>query len=300
MKILVPVDGSRYSDAALAFVASRTKLIGAKPAVELLNVQAPVPPRIERIASRATIRAYLAAEANRILEPAVAELLRAGLAVDSNFTVGVPGAEIARAAARSGADLIVMGSHGHSAVKGLLLGSVTQAVLASCTTPLLIVRDAAAPRRDALKVGIAVDGSQYGAAAVRYALEHRDLWGESPTLVLLHVVPDLAAFVIPGLGDAPLRLYKPEQVVAMQSRRFDEAVAPAREQFERAGVAADAVCLVGNDAGDEIAAYARQSGLDVLVLGSRGRGALKSAVLGSVATRVAAQCRTPLLLIREA
>ncbi len=300
MKILVPVDGSKHSDAALAFIASRTTLIGAKPEVELLNVQLPVPPRIERVATKATIRAYLAAEANRILEPAVARLLRAGLAVRSGFAVGVIGAEIARAAARSGADLIVMGSHGLSPVKGLLLGSVTQAVLASCTTPLLVVRDAAAPRRDSLAVGIAVDGSQYGAAAVRYALAHRDLWGASPKVALLHVVPDLAAMVIPGLGDAPLALYKAEQVVAMQTRQFEAAVAPAREQFERAGLAADAVCLVGNDPGSEIAAYAKANKLDVLVLGSHGRGALTSAVLGSVALRVAAQCRTPLLLIREA
>lgn len=299
MRILVPVDGSEYSDAALAFIASRTKLIGAKPEVELLNVQPPVPPRIERIASRATIRGYLAAEANQILEPAVAKLLRAGLAVRASFAVGVPGAEIARAAARSGADLILLGSHGRSAVRGLLLGSVTQAVLASCTTPLLIVRDAAAPRRDSLKVGIAVDGSEYGEASVRYMVEHRDLWGESPTLILLHVVPDLASFVIPGLGDAPLQLYKPEQVVAMQTARLDAAVAPARAQLERAGLKAAVVCLVGNDAGGELAAYAKQAALDVLVLGSRGRGALKSAVLGSVATRIAAQCRTPLLLIRE-
>ncbi len=300
MKILVPVDGSKYSEAALAFIASRTTLIGTKPEVELLNVQLPVPPRIERIASRATIRGYLAAEANRILEPAVARLLRAGLAVRSGFAVGAIGAQIARAAARSGADLIVMGSHGLSPVKGLLLGSVTQAVLASCTTPLLVVRDAAAPRRDSLAVGIAVDGSPYGAAAVRYALAHRDLWGASPTLVLLHVVPNLAAMVIPGLGDAPLALYKPEQVVTMQTRQFEAAVAPARERLERAGLAADTVCLVGNDPGSELAAYAKANKLDVLVLGSHGRGALKSAVLGSVALRVAAQCRTPLLLIREA
>ncbi|MFN3565944.1 MAG: universal stress protein [Burkholderiaceae bacterium] len=299
MKILVPVDGSKYSDAALAFIASRTRLIGTKPEVELLNVQLPVPPRIERVATRATIRSYLAAEANRVLEPAVARLLRAGLAVRSSFAVGAPGAEIARAAARSGADLIVMGSHGHSAVKGLLLGSVTHAVLASCTTPLLVVRDAAAPSRESLKVGIAVDGSRYSEAAVRYAIAHRDLFGESPELMLLHVVPDLAAFVIPGLADAPLQLYKPEQIVAMQTRRLERAVAPARKQLERAGLKAETVCLVGNDAGDEIAAYAKQNKLDVLVLGSHGRGALKSAVLGSVATRVAAQCRTPLLLIRE-
>jgi len=40
--------------------------------------------------------------------------------------------------------------------------------------------------------------------------------------------------------------------------------------------------------------------LDVLVLGSHGRGQFKAAVLGSVATRVAARCTTPLVLIRAA
>ena len=59
------------------------------------------------------------------------------------------------------------------------------------------------------------------------------------------------------------------------------------------------VCLVGNNHGDEIAAYARNERLDLLVMGSHGYGALKSAVLGSIATRVAARCTTPLLLIRE-
>ncbi|MGB4360765.1 MAG: universal stress protein [Rhodoferax sp.] len=39
--------------------------------------------------------------------------------------------------------------------------------------------------------------------------------------------------------------------------------------------------------------------LDLLALGSHGYGALESSVLGSVATRVAAQCQVALLLIRE-
>jgi len=38
--------------------------------------------------------------------------------------------------------------------------------------------------------------------------------------------------------------------------------------------------------------------LDLLVMGAHGRGALKSALLGSVTLRVAARCATPLLLVR--
>ena len=49
--------------------------------------------------------------------------------------------------------------------------------------------------------------------------------------------------------------------------------------------------------GDEIAAYAKKN-LDVLLVGSHGYGGFKSAVLGSVATRIAARCETPLLIVR--
>jgi nucleotide-binding universal stress UspA family protein len=53
------------------------------------------------------------------------------------------------------------------------------------------------------------------------------------------------------------------------------------------------------EAGEQLAAYAHRS-LDVLVMGSHGQGMFRAAVLGSVATRVAARCATPLVLIRQA
>jgi len=85
----------------------------------------------------------------------------------------------------------------------------------------------------------------------------------------------------------------------MQQQAFGKAVDPARALFDAAGVSIDTACLIGL-AGDEIAAFARKKKLDVLVMGSHGYGAVKAAVLGSVAQRVAAHCATPLLLVREA
>jgi nucleotide-binding universal stress UspA family protein len=58
------------------------------------------------------------------------------------------------------------------------------------------------------------------------------------------------------------------------------------------------VHLRGRSVGAAIAAYARRRRLDVLVMGSHGRGAFKSLVLGSVAMRVAARCELPLLIVR--
>lgn len=299
MKILMPVDGSDCSNAAVAFVASRGTLAAAISEVELFNVQLPIPPRAARIAGREMVRSFHESEAGSVLRSALTRLRKAGVAASSRFAVGSPGAAVAAAAAASDADLVVMGSHGHTALKGLLFGSVTNAVLAGSSKPLLVVRGTAAPKRASLAVGIALDGSRCSMAAARYALKHRQLFGTAPRFVLIHVVPDLAAIVIPGFGDAPAPLYSAEKILAAQSAAFDRVVAPVRRLFERNGLDVEAVCRSANAPGDEIAAFAKRHKLDMLVMGSRGLGAVQSVVLGSVAARVAARCATPLLLVRE-
>ncbi|MCU0952695.1 MAG: universal stress protein [Burkholderiaceae bacterium] len=297
MKILIPVDGSACSDDAVAFVASRSTLIGTQPDVELLNVQLPVPPRAARAVGAEIVREYHAKDAKAVLKPSLAKLAKRGLTAHSRHVVGNPGAAVADAAAA--VDLVVMGSHGHTALKGLLFGSVTNAVLSGCRTPLLVMRGARSPVRDSLKVGIALDGSAYGLAAVRYVVEHRDLFGALPAIELINVVPDLFSMVIPGFGDAPAPLYPAERVLAAQDVAFENVMAPARQLLEKAGLQASEVRLIGNSAGDEIAAHSTRRKLDLLVIGSHGHGLLKSAVMGSVATRVAARCSTPMLLIRR-
>jgi nucleotide-binding universal stress UspA family protein len=299
MKILVPVDGSDSSNAAIRFIVSRLTPVNPQLRVELLNVQPPIPRYPARLAGAARVRAHHAAEAGRILKPGVALLKKARVDVSSRYVVGSPAATIGKIAARD-ADLVVMGAHGHTAMAGLVLGSVTNAVLASCATPLLIVRGPVKPGRHALKVGIAVDGSKYGVAAVRYFLKHLDLFGSKPDVTLIHVVPDLLSIYLPGLAQMPTPAFSPEQAMSSQNEQFEAAVAPVRKLVKKAELAAAEVRLIGNGPGDNIADYAKEHKLDLLVMGSHGYGAFKSAVLGSVATRVAAKCRTPLLVIREA
>lgn len=300
MRILMPIDGSSFSKAAVAFVASRATLVKNRPDIELLNVQSPVPSRAARALGQEIVLSYYESEANKVLKPALATLKRADLKASTRCVVGTVGRELASIVAADAADLIVMGSHGHTGLKKLLFGSVASTVLASCATPLVVLRGKPARKKDSLNVGIALDGSKYGVAAVRFFVKNRDLFGAAPTVTLVHVVPDLLNLVIPGyFGRVPAPGPKPEQVEAMQGAAFENAMAPARKLLERAGIAATEVRLLGNNPGDQIAAYATKNKIDVIALGSHGQGALESAVLGSVATRVAAQCRTPLLFIRQ-
>ena len=144
MKILVPVDGSEYSRAAVEFVASRSTLIGTEPQVDVINVQFAVPARAARVVGKAALTEYYTDESDKALKPALRRLAKAGLTATAHYLVGHPGEEISAAAVRDKVDLIVMGSHGHSALRGLLFGSVTNNVLARTAC-----RCWSAPSRDA-------------------------------------------------------------------------------------------------------------------------------------------------------
>ena len=296
----MPIDGSTYSKAALAFIASRSTLIKSQPDVELLNVQYPIPSRAARYAGKELVLSYHESEAKTVIKPALAMLKRSGLLAHSKYVVGSPGSEVGRIAAEDAADLIVMGSHGHTGFKNLLFGSVTQAVLACCNTPLLVLRSDAVPKKDSLKLGVALDGSKYGIAAVRFIVKHLALFGAAPSVTLIHVVPDVLNLVVPGFfGNAPVPGFRLEQVQEMQRAAFERAMSPARKLLQGTVLQVTEAQILGNNPGDAIAAYATKNKLDILAIGSHGTGALGSMLIGSVATRVAARCRNALLFIQE-
>ena len=299
MNILLPVDGSKFSRAAVDFVASRTTLIGTDPKVQLLNVQHSIPSRAAHVVGKDLVSSYYAEEADKVLKPAVARLAKAGIEASTRVAVGQPSEEISAAAEKLKADLVVMGTHGQTSLKGLLLGSVTHGVMARCEVPLLIVRAKGSPSTDSLKVGIAVDGSKYGREAIKYVLRHGELFGANPALTLLHVVPDFTGTTMPDMAGLALPAFSEQEVAELQKEAFEGAVSGARKMLSKAMVKADEVRLTGNP-GDELAGYARKKKLDVLVMGSHGHGAFRAAVLGSVATRVTAHCEVPVLLIRKA
>ena len=300
MKILMPIDGSIFSKSALTFVASRTALIKLEPEIELLNVQYPVSLRVMRAAGSDLVRSHHESEANKVLKPALAALKRAGVKAKATAVVGSPGDEVSRLAVKGATDLIIMGSHGHTGLKNILFGSVTQTVLASCTTPLLVLRSDAVPKKDSLKVGIALDGSKYSLGVVRYIVKHHSLFGEKPAFTLIHVVPDLLKLVMPGFtGGEPVRGLDPDQVTEMRRAATERAISPARRMLAAAGFETLEAPLVDNNPGDAIAAFATKSKFDVIAMGSHGEGKFRSAMLGSVASRVAAKCHIALLFIRE-
>ena len=140
MKILLAVDGSAYTKKMLAYLTTHDEMFSPKSAYTLLSVQMPLPPRARAAVGKEVADGYYADEAQKVTAPVVKFLRRRGIEADVLHKVGPAGEMIAKAAEAGKFDLVMMGSHGHSALGNLVMGSVATKVLAHCKVPVLLVR----------------------------------------------------------------------------------------------------------------------------------------------------------------
>jgi nucleotide-binding universal stress UspA family protein len=143
MKILLAVDGSPFSDAAVEQVAN----IAWAPRTEVKVLHVSERPLIPATEPWALPDNYFeemdraaSEHAKATVEKARARLANPGLTVTSEIVEGYPKHAIVDDAVSWGADLIVLGSHGYRGLTRLLLGSVSQAVASHAACSVLIVR----------------------------------------------------------------------------------------------------------------------------------------------------------------
>jgi nucleotide-binding universal stress UspA family protein len=142
-RILIPLDGSRLAEAALAYAEQ----LPSKH-VELLQVEpATGGPGSEHEAAWKTWQAHRKAEGIAYLEQAGERFRRQGRAVESTVAFGDPARCILDAA--SDADLVVMTTHGRSGIRRWLLGSVADTLVRAAAVPVLLVRAASRAIRNA-------------------------------------------------------------------------------------------------------------------------------------------------------
>ena len=141
------------------------------------------------------------------------------------------------------------------------------------------------------KILIATDGSESAHEALEFGFELAEEQGATP--VVVHVAPAVEVLPYASFGvAAPTIPHEPDE----EDR---ESLKDAVELAARRGLEVKTELLVGSPA-DEIVAFADTIDADLIVVGSRGHGAVASVLLGSVSRAVLHESRRPVLVVRGA
>jgi nucleotide-binding universal stress UspA family protein len=225
------------------------------------------------------------------LEAEAEKVRRLGEVAVSHARVGQADAEISHLAEEIGAGLIVVGSRGLGPFRRLLLGSVSESVVRHAPGPVLVVREGG--DRLPERILLAVDGSSESRLARDAAAELSAAAGAEVHVV--HVLPS------PGHMYGP-HLYSPEVKSSLLERVESEAREFLDRQAEEISSAGGKVggtrVLLGN-APAEIVKLAEELRAGLTVLGSRGLGGVRRALLGSVSESVVRHAHNPVLVVRE-
>ena len=140
--ILVPVDGSETSYAAVAKAVEFAKTFGSKiTVVQVLTLDPYIAAEYITAAQTNDLIERARASILNTLEEAKAKFSTEGVTVETRLLEGqVVHTELVKAAEETHSDLIIIGSHGRTGIKKFFLGSVAQSVLGASDIPVLVVR----------------------------------------------------------------------------------------------------------------------------------------------------------------
>lgn len=140
-----------------------------------------------------------------------------------------------------------------------------------------------------MNILLAADGSPYTKRMLAYVAAQSEWLGAHHRYVVVTAVPGIPPRAAAALGRDVVKGYYDDEA--------EKIFKPIRTFFKGRGIAVEFVSKVGS-AADVIAKQANGGSYDLLMMGSHGHGSMVNAVMGSVATKVIAQCKTPVLLVR--
>jgi nucleotide-binding universal stress UspA family protein len=139
MKVLFASDGSECSGRAAQYLVKSLRAQVKDLKVTLFYVDIPMLDRVAGTLGELRVAEIHRENSDEYLKSARQRLRRARIAFDETYAVGNAAQCISQKAVKGNYDLVLMGSHGRTALKNVLLGSVTARVLSQCAVPVLVV-----------------------------------------------------------------------------------------------------------------------------------------------------------------
>ena len=297
-KILVPLDGSKLSEAVLPYAGFLAKAFGAE--VSLVHVGEPVLEEhapehkvfLDQISGQmlAYGKAYLNDQARRLQQK--------GISAKGEVLLGRAADEIATYADQQGMDLVAMGTHGRAGLARWRYGSVANELRNRLPMPILLIRpmeelsEAAAAAREPLllRVVVPLDGSQVAEQALVHA---RELASRLELEVhLLRVVSRPAPTYI---GPEAVEYYY--DLESELEKVATEYLQTTQRTLEQQGLRVTSRIFHGY-AADNIVDYAEALDQSLICMTTHGRTGLGRVIMGSVADKVLQEAAEPIFLVR--
>lgn len=312
MKILIAYDGSDSADTAIdalpraglpaehvdALVVSVGEVWLPPSGVAGDDVTPHEPPGVKEARERAA-RAIAEAEALAQRGCKRVQQIFPGWRVDHDVRNGSPGFELLNCAREWQADLIVVGSQGHTALGRFVLGSVSQKLLTEASTSVHVSRSNPGTGTSGERIVIGVDGSSGALVAVRAVAKRH--WTDGSELRIV-VADDVMRGSPIWLLIPPIREFVKEVEAEERTQAEQFAIAAAQELRDGLGQRNVTVStmVISGDPKKVLVEHAEEFGADCIFTGATGFSSrLERVILGSVSAAIAARAHCSVEVVRE-
>jgi nucleotide-binding universal stress UspA family protein len=218
--------------------------------------------------------------------------------VSSEALWGHPGKAILDTCTRWRSDLIVVGSHGHSPVARLFLGSVSMELVHKAHCSIRIGRKRSYGEDDPVRIVIGIDGSPESAAAIRAVAARA--WPRNTEAQIISAVQTLAPVITPL--ETSTYAQEPAYEVIRQADekvrlRVNDIASESAKVLRRSGLLVS-TAVIDADPRDAILAAAESSSADAIFLGARGLGRMERLLLGSVSGHIVNHAHCTVEIVR--
>ena len=289
-RILLPLDGSRFAEAALPLAQSLAA--AANVELHLVLVHEALPSVDEKTYEE--LLAWARKGEDQYLSDTAARIGTADNPCPHAILQGVPAVAIARYAQEHAIDLLVMSTHGWGAVKRFWLGSVADRLIRECRAPVLLVR----PAEDGTAITViqsilvALDRSGFGEAVLPTVVDLA-LTLDAEIKLLQVVQPHLQSQSIPEGYVTP---WDPA-IIEQMSQEATAYVGAVAAGLRERGCQVIRRVAVGGVVADTILEQAEQEA-DIVALATHGKEGVARLLLGSVADKVIRGSRSAVLVAR--
>lgn len=284
--ILVGVDGSREALQAAEWAGARAQINNAQLQIVCVYALPSYTAASMETGFAVIDNDAIRASAQTVVDEALSHLAKLGYQAEGRVEPGDPTAVLVQLSQQ--ADLIVVGTRGTGGFADRLLGATSSALPAYSRCPVVVVPGRGTDRQftPVKKIVIGVDGSSRSRKSLRRAIEEAALWGAQLT----------AVDAVPMASSAGVLAWLPATVDRESILRDvrNELKAICEAETAGSGVEIHANALDGNPAA---LLTEFSTAVELVVVGTRGRGGFAGVLMGSTSQSVLAHSTCPVLVV---